>query len=441
MVRAALEFALSESFLDERFVEQARRQRQGELLVSTIVEMMSLVVCQIRPSVHAADQQQAEQIQVAIKSVDNKLNGIEPQVARTLVRETAARLASVVDELEGPAPLLPGYAVRIIDGNLLAATQHRLQPLRTLGSGPLPGQALVVFDPDRRLVTDVFPCEDGHAQERRIAIEAWESVEVGQLWIADRNFCTSVFLWEINHEQAFYLVRQHAQNVTWKPDGQRRRVARLTEQDATVYEQDVRIYDVGGNHMSARRITIRLDAPTRHGEDEIHLLTNLPPDVSADQIAGLYRHRWTIETAFGEMATVLNSEIETLSYPAAALFAFCVGLLSYNVLSLVKSALGSVHGVEKIDRNVSSYYLSTELRCTWKGLQIMLPADYWTGRFATLTTADFAAELTRLAKLVQLRCFQKHPRGPKKKRPKRSSAKRRPHVATARLLAKKRRRT
>ena len=60
--------------------------------------------------------------------------------------------------------MLPGFAVRILDGNHLAATEHRLKELREIAAGPLPGQTLVVWDPDRRLVVDAFPCEDGHAQ-------------------------------------------------------------------------------------------------------------------------------------------------------------------------------------------------------------------------------------------------------------------------------------
>ena len=65
-------------------------------------------------------------------------------------------------------PLLAGYQVRIIDGNALAATEHRLQVLRTVAAAPLPGKSLVVLDPALRLAVDIFPCEDGHAQERRL---------------------------------------------------------------------------------------------------------------------------------------------------------------------------------------------------------------------------------------------------------------------------------
>jgi IS4 transposase len=350
MVRGALEYALPASFLDELFIEHAERQYQGDLLFSTIVEMMSLVVCKIRPSMHAAFQERADEIQVSVKSVYNKINGVETQVSQALVRATAERLAPVIKQMGGDcSPLLPGYRVRILDGNHLAATEHRLRELRRIGGGPLPGQALVVLDPDQLLITDVFPCEDGHTQERAILLELLEMVEAGQLWIADRNFCTSVCLWEVDHQQAFYLVRQHATNVSWKSRGERRRVKRL-KQEATIYEQAVWIRDDLGNTMKARRVTIVLDQPTRHGEKEIHLLTNLPVAVNATKVAELYRKRWTIEAAFGELAAVLNNEIDTLGYPKAALFAFCAGLLAYNVLNVVKADLRSIHGEEKVQR-------------------------------------------------------------------------------------------
>ena len=43
---------------------------------------------------------------------------------------------------------MPGYPIRILDGNHLAGTEHRIKELRALRAGALPGQALVVLDPD-----------------------------------------------------------------------------------------------------------------------------------------------------------------------------------------------------------------------------------------------------------------------------------------------------
>ena len=66
--------------------------------------------------------------------------------------------------------------------------------LRTTAAGPLPGKALVVYDPAVEMAIDVFPCEDGHAQERALLGEVVPTVQAGDLWIMDRNFCVRAFL-------------------------------------------------------------------------------------------------------------------------------------------------------------------------------------------------------------------------------------------------------
>ena len=54
MVRATLENVLSAERVDNLFARTAVRQRPSELLFSSIADLMGLVVCRIRPSVHAA---------------------------------------------------------------------------------------------------------------------------------------------------------------------------------------------------------------------------------------------------------------------------------------------------------------------------------------------------------------------------------------------------
>ena len=140
--------------------------------------------------------------------------------------------------------------------------------------------------------------------------------------------------------------------------------------------------------MVVRRITVELDVPTRDGETEVHILTNLPAEAAdALAIASLYRRRWTVEAAFGELATCLNGEVNTLGYPKAALFGFCVALVSYNVMSVVKAALRSVHGEEVVE-GLSSYYLAEEVSGTHRGMMIAIPEDEW-AVFHGLTAAEF----------------------------------------------------
>ena len=56
---------------------------------------------------------------------------------------------------------------------------------------------------------DVVPCEDGHAQERRLLGAVARIMRAGELWIADRNFCTLGYLDSLRRHDARVLVRQH----------------------------------------------------------------------------------------------------------------------------------------------------------------------------------------------------------------------------------------
>jgi IS4 transposase len=329
---------------------------------------MSTVVCRIRPSINAAYQKLAPVLGVTRKAVYDKLDRLEPEIAAALVRHSARALEPVVAAMGGALPpWLPGYRIRIVDGNHLAATDHRLQELRVLGAGALPGKALVVLDPQMMLVTEVLPCEDGHAQERSLLEPLLGLVRPRDLWIEDRNFCTTGFVSGIIRRQAFFVIRQHAGNLPWQAVGKRRTCGRI--QTGRVFEQTIRVAHEDGEVLFLRRITVVLDRPTRDGDAEIHLLTNLPArEARARTIAELYRKRWTIETAFAELEATLDGEIQTLGYPKAALFAFCAALVSYNILSVVKAALRSVHGAKEVTEEVSGYYLADEVAGTYRGM-------------------------------------------------------------------------
>ena len=158
---------------------------------------MSLVVCGVHRSVHAAHQASSEEISVSVTSIYNKINGIEPIISAELVREVAGQMEATIRHLNAPVPdLLPGYRVKILDGNAfpegvvedIAATEHRLKVLREISSAPLPGQSLVVLDPSLMLAVDVFPCEDGHAQERSLFDEVLPTVEEMELTRLKRKF-------------------------------------------------------------------------------------------------------------------------------------------------------------------------------------------------------------------------------------------------------------
>ncbi len=432
MARAALEHALSPLAIDSLFERTAQRQYTRTLLFSSVVDLMGAVVAKIQPAVNAAYRARAETLGVSIRALYDKLDRTEPGLSAELVRHTARTLGPVITAMGGErAAWLPGYQVKILDGNHLAGTEHRLKELRTIGAGALPGQALVVLDPQAMLVTDVFPCEDGHAQERSLLGSVLQTIQPGQAWVADRNFCTTGFLFGIDRRGGAFVIRQHATTLHIESIDERRPCGR--GETGAVYEQEMRLNDGDGGTMTVRRITVELDTPTRDGEAEVHILTNLPAgSAEALAVAELYRRRWSVEAAFGELATCLNGEIDTLGYPKAALLGFCVALVSYNVLSVVKAALRSVHGEAAVE-GLSFYYLADEVAGTHRGMMIAIPEDEW-AVFSGLTAVAFGLVLRDLAAKVRLSAYRKQVRGPKRPQPKRESGAKVKHVSTAKLL-------
>jgi len=437
MFRGTLENAVTAELLDEIFSKTAKRQRCGELLFSSVVNLLAVVATGGRRSVNDAYLAREEEFTVSVASVYNKLNRIETEVSRQMVRQTAMRLADIVAQLAPRRqPLLAGYRTKILDGNHLAATEHRIAELRSIAAGPLPGHALVVLEPDRMLATDVFPCADGHAQERSLLPQVLTTVEARDLWIADRNFCTTGFLFGIAKQDAAFVIRQHKQNLTCELLGERHKIGRCPR--GMIYEQQMQITDEAGKSKTIRRVTIELKEPTRDGETEIHVLTNLPKTVAnARSVANLYLQRWTVERAFHELDQAFNGEIKTLGYPGAALLSFCVALLAYNVTSVVKSALVATHGDKAKREDLSGYYLAGEVAATYHGMMIAIPEAEWTTHFALLNPAELARILKALAANVRLNRFRKNIRGPKKPAPKRVYDKKHPHVSTARILAQR----
>jgi hypothetical protein len=435
LARGLLERLMDPVRIDELFERTAEAGYTKTLQFSTLVQLMGDVVLGVHPAVHAAFQalHEAGEIPVSLTAVYSKLDRVEVCVSAALVRDSAEAAAPVIDALNsGLSPWLPGYRCRVLDGNHLSATEHRLRELRTTWAAPLPGKALVVLDQQRMLVEEVFLTEDGHAQERRLLDAILPAVKPKDLWIADRNFCTRKFLFGIRRRGGYFLIRQHA-SLQGELVGRKRKVGRC--ETGVVYEQSIRLADPEtGDEVDFRRITVKLVTPTRDGDLELHLLSNVPAeDADAIVLAELYRKRWTIETVFQEITQTLQCEIETLGYPKAALFAFCLALLAFNAVSVLKASLRAAHGAEAVQQTVSGYYLSLEIRGTYDGMMIAVPEPHWT-IFRTLPVRQLATLLKTIAGHVNLSRYRKHPRGPKKPPPKKTAYKNGGHVSTHRLL-------
>src|SRR5205823_9237153 len=138
-----------------------------------------------------------------------------------VVHRTALRARQLIVASDGlmPEPV-DGYAVRILDGNVMTGAEHRIVPLRTTWSAGLPGMSLAVYEPASGLILDLILEEDAHCQERARV----DRVEVrpGQLWIMDCNFCVRTLLFRIARRDAFFLVRWHRSTLPFVPAGRLR---------------------------------------------------------------------------------------------------------------------------------------------------------------------------------------------------------------------------
>lgn len=437
MMRGIVENLFHPERLERLFEENAVTQYTRRLPFATVAEVMGEVVFNVNPSVGAALQDRVDTLPVSRRAFYLKLNGVEPEVAAVLVRDSATQLAPVIRKLGARTALLPGYHCRVLDGNHFSATEHRILETRSETAAPLPGQALAVLDPDLRLVVDVFPCEDGHAQERSLLDQVLPTVRPDDLWIADRNFCTLGFLCGIAKRRGRFVIRHHA-GMPFETNGRCRFVGdtetgRVFEQKVTLKEPET------GRLRTARLVTVKLKTPTRDGEVELRILTNLPVKAAtALKVADLYRQRWSVETLFQEMTENLTCEIKTLAYPRAAVFAFCLALMAWNGMSVIYAALRSVHGEDIVEDNLSGYYLALEISQVYHGMMIAIPPAEW-AIFQDLSPAKMATLLRQLARRVSLKHLQKHPRSPKVPQPARHYSGNGQHVATAKLLARRNR--
>jgi IS4 transposase len=437
MAQTGMARALDSKWIDTLFEQHSNAQYTRELLFSTTVDLMSLVSLGLSPSVHAAAKSMGKQLSVAVQSVYNKLNGMEPQVVRALVSGSAERLVPVVQALEPKrTAIAKGFRLHIVDGNHLAASEKRLKPLRKFRGAALPGQSLVVYDPELGLVLDVLPCEDAHTQERLLMQSILTRAVPGELWLADRNFCTAPIILGLIRRETHFLIREHAANPNPVVVSKLRRIGQI--ETGTVYEQTVGIEDDNAVSHRLRRIEVHLKTATEDGERIIRFLSNVPTSkLSAQKLAQLYRSRWRIEAMFQRLEAVLQSEIKALGQPRAALFAFGVAVLAYNILSMLLTAVRVQHAntLEKNSMELSVYYIALEIRANHAGMMIATDANDWQ-RYESLSTKEFAKTLLALAEHINPQYLRSYPRKPKVRKKKGYVSKKaaQKHIATSRVI-------
>jgi Transposase DDE domain len=435
LVRGVLEWAFPPGSWDSLFAQNAPTQGTRQLTISALTGLMIQVVSGARRSIHAAFQfDQAAPtpaITASVQAVYTKLGRLDPHFSEAAVRASAQRLEPVLRAAGCTEfPGWHGSRVRIIDGTDLAGSEHRLKVLRTIQAAGLPGRLVAEFDPATGLVVDVTASEDAYASERTLVQSIYARAQPTDLFVADRFYCTIRLLRAILDRRARFVIRQH-QQLRWHAVHAARRLGRVVT--GAVWEQPVVVEDPKtGRRQRFRRLILKLDTPTREGETEICLLTNLRSRVCGLRIVELYRDRWTIERQFSVLKTCLHGEVVSLGQPRAALFAMCLAMVAGNALAVVKQAVRAAHGEEEFAK-LSGFYLADELAGNLRAIEALLERSSWEGLLLG-TAAQFWAWAVSIAARIRTRALYRHPRGPKNPQVKRQSGKDRHHYSTYRLL-------
>ncbi len=366
---------------------------------------------------------------VSLPALYDKVNRTEPALLRALVRGSAARLAPVMTAAGTGHPSLPGYALRVLDGNHLPGSEKRLKPLRALRGAALPGLTLVVYDPDTGLAVDLVAAEDAYTDERTLARgpPGWRCARSG-------------------------LGRRSALLRPALAGGAGRGGQPLRGAPARQPSPPLRAGGLAGVWLLRDRHAARAEHHPGGEPDPLAAHCAQPDDpddggrpdaLAVDQPA---RERQRGTDRAGVSATLAGrgpvpapgagaaQRGRPPGSPASGASGVASAVLAHNVLSLLSACIETVHGSEP---RVSVFHLGRQIAAGYEGLMVAL------GHAAVLTGREgggsgVAARLLALAERVDVGRIATSPRGPKRKvdKPYVAATVAREHVSTARVLQK-----
>lgn len=378
MFRSLFARIFSDAALDQVFAGHCERQIESPLLFSYLVNLLVPVISGASKSVCASHQ--SSDSLYSRQAVYDKLKGVEAPVAQGLLRHCVAEISAIRKLTGVKADPVRGYHTFVIDGKTYNATEHRLKESRLDARAPLPGRAVAIFDTRYEMFVDIQCDPNAHRCERKILEPLLDRLLPGALYLADRNFSDGIVLQKFFDAGAFFIVRQHGACPAWREiAGQPSKARGVCSQGGKVSQQNIEVQLSDGTWQKVRRVSVKLAKPTRDGDVEIHLLTNLPSTVAARKVADAYRERWTIETCLGHLSRALNAEIRSLCYPGAAGLCFVLALVLFNLMSTIKSTLLKYGQRDRRYEvtDLSYYYLADEILRMQGGLEIATDSEQW----------------------------------------------------------------
>lgn len=416
--------------LDKVFEQNRSRQYDDTIKFSTVAMSMAEIALGTMSNRNQAYRKYKDELQASRVAYYGKINRTELSVSEAVVRYSEEQASALLPQLDfQPWEVLAGYRCLSIDGNHFQKTEKRLKETRGLCAAPLPGTVVARYDHQTGLFDQAYLLEDAHDQEASVLDRVVEDIARNDLVIADRHFCVVRFLLRIAVRCGCFVIRQHGR-LKGHLKGKRKRIGKIDS--GVVYEQALEI-ESEDETLEVRRITVQLNEPTRDGDMEIHILSNVPvADASACELAQIYRDRWEIENAFHVLTMTLTCEMKGNCYPRCALFLFCMAMLAYNCRQILLAALYAEHEQENVER-MSQHQVALDIVSPMAGMLTAINEQEWI-ELTPQSRHGIATFLRRVSRHVNVPAYRKSVRGLKKPPPKRKRCKAGTHVSTHRLL-------
>jgi Transposase DDE domain len=430
LVRGAVERWLAPPILAQIASDCAISNYERKVTLEALTAIMLDAVLGMQPTVHAAAIARRDEWSGSIQALYAKFGRIDPKFAMGLVKRTAEGILPLVT-----SPRMAGkpgnVSIKVIDGTMPNGSEHRLGVLRGLAAAGLPAQAVVVYDLRTGVCDRVAVDEDAYASEKVLAEALLQEARADEIYIADRGFCTCRLMGQLLERDVSFIFREHAYDLVYEEESPEEPCGRCST--GVVLEGKVRLCDrLRKCTWDLRRIHVQLDVPTQSGEKDLWLLTNLPPDCLAVEIAELYGQRWQVERHFHFIKRELHGQMPSLGEPRAAIFALCISLAAGNLLAFVRN-LQPEEKREAKRPALSGYYLALEISRSYTAIEALTTPRDWRA-VAKLSCRSFCTWAMKLAARIPWSRYVTHPRGPKQRPPPRLSGKHRHHFSTYRLL-------
>ena len=259
-------------WIDEVFETHRRYQYARELLFSIVVELMTLVGARPAPLAARRGAPERDPARVADRALRTRSTARSRRCCAPWCRPAPRVLPRPWRSWSSKA-ILPGWQVRVLDGNHFPGTEKRVAPLHGHRGAALPGQAVVVYDPDSGLV---LRHGGGRGRPSNRARPGRHAAKPGQG--RDRygsptvTFCTRAPCWKAGTRRA---------PASWRASTPTIPVSRSAAHGATVAgSKPARCASRPSEWRATphpwRCVELTLDMPTEAGDTVIRIWSNLP---------------------------------------------------------------------------------------------------------------------------------------------------------------------